>query len=107
MVQIVLWNYCDGDSREVSFCAHVAFNRETMLTLLDPRFGDNPMVVNEPRVRFYAGCPLILADGSRGGTLCVVDTRPRSLEGRDVGLLRDLRDLTIQELHRVSVSKFV
>jgi phosphoribosyl 1,2-cyclic phosphodiesterase/DNA-binding response OmpR family regulator len=97
-------------SREVSFCAHVVFNRQAMFvsdTLLDPRFGDNPMVVNEPRVRFYAGCPLILADGSCVGTLCLVDTRPRSLEGRDVGLLRDLRDLTVQELHGTSVSKSV
>ncbi len=88
-------------SREVSFCAHVVCNRETMLvsdTLQDPRFGDNPLVVNDPRIRFYAGCPLILADGSCVGTLCLVDTRPRSLEGPDVGLLQDLRDLTVQEL---------
>jgi DNA-binding response OmpR family regulator len=92
--------------REASFCAHVVYNRETMLvsdTLKDPRFGDNPMVVNEPRIRFYAGCPLILDDGSCVGTLCLVDTRPRSLEERDVGLFRDLRDLTVQELRRTSV----
>jgi GAF domain-containing protein len=61
------------------------------------------MVVNEPRIRFYAGCPLILDDGSCVGTLCLVDTRPRSLEERDVGLFRDLRDLTVQELRRTSV----
>jgi DNA-binding response OmpR family regulator/phosphoribosyl 1,2-cyclic phosphodiesterase len=92
--------------REASFCAHVVYHRETMLvsdTLRDPRFGDNPFVVNEPRIRFYAGCPLILADESCVGTLCLVDTRPRSLEARDVGLLRDLRDLTVQELRRTSV----
>ncbi len=94
-------------SREASFCAHVVYNREAMLvpdTLLDPRFGDNPFVVNEPRVRFYAGCPLILLDGSCVGTLCLVDTRPRSIEGRDFGLLQDLRDLTVQELQRMSAS---
>jgi GAF domain-containing protein len=66
---------------------------------MDPRFADNPLVVNEPRVRFYAGCPLILADGSCVGTLCLVDTRARSLEGTDVGLLQDLRDLAVQELY--------
>lgn len=95
-------------SREASFCAHVVYNREMMLVtdaLMDPRFADNPLVVNEPRVRFYAGCPLILADGSCVGTLCLVDTRARSLEGRDVGLLQDLRDLTVQELYRTSVLK--
>lgn len=95
-------------SREASFCAHVVYNREMMLVtdaLMDPRFADNPLVVNEPRIRFYAGCPLILADGSCVGTLCLVDTRARSLEGRDVGLLQDLRDLTVQELYRTSVLK--
>jgi ribonuclease BN (tRNA processing enzyme)/DNA-binding response OmpR family regulator len=95
-------------SREASFCAHVVYNREMMLVtdaLIDPRFADNPLVVNEPRVRFYAGCPLILADGSCVGTLCLIDTRARSLEGREVGLLQDLRDLTVQELYRTSVLK--
>jgi phosphoribosyl 1,2-cyclic phosphodiesterase/DNA-binding response OmpR family regulator len=95
-------------SREASFCAHVVYNREMMLVtdaLMDPRFADNPLVVNEPRVRFYAGCPLILADGSCVGTLCLVDTRARSLEGTDVGLLQDLRDLAVQELYRTSVLK--
>src|SRR5215471_4369585 len=88
-------------SREASFCAHVVYSRETMLvsdTLQDPRFSDNPFVINEPRIRFYAGSPLILADGSCVGTLCLVDTRPRSLEGTDVGLLQDLRDLVVQEM---------
>jgi len=88
----------------------VVCNREMMLVtdaLMDPRFADNPLVVNEPRVRFYAGCPLILADGSCVGTLCLVDTRARSLEGRDVGLLQDLRDLAVQELYRTSVLKAV
>ena len=95
-------------SREVSFCAHVVYKRETMLvsdTLSDPRFADNPLVVNEPRIRFYAGCPLLLADGSCVGTLCLIDTRARSLEGTDVGLLQDLRDLAVQELYRMNVTK--
>jgi phosphoribosyl 1,2-cyclic phosphodiesterase/CheY-like chemotaxis protein len=95
-------------SREASFCAHVVYKREMMLVtdaLVDPRFADNPLVVNEPRVRFYAGCPLILADGSCVGTLCLVDTRARSLEGTDVGLLQDLGDLAVQELYRMNVSK--
>ena len=50
-------------SREASFCTHVVYNRETMLVsdaLQDPRFADNPFVVNEPRVRFYAGVRLFL-----------------------------------------------
>jgi GAF domain-containing protein len=86
----------------------VVYNREMMLVtdaLMDPRFADNPLVVNETRIRFYAGCPLILADGSCVGTLCLIDTRARSLEGTDVGLLQDLRDLVVQELYRTSELK--
>jgi phosphoribosyl 1,2-cyclic phosphodiesterase/FixJ family two-component response regulator len=93
-------------SREVSFCAHVVYNRGIMVvsdTLQDPRFGDNPLVIHEPRIRFYAGCPLNLADGSCVGTLCLVDTRPRSLEGADIGLLQDLRDLVVREMHQMPI----
>ncbi len=89
--------------RDVSFCAHVVYQRDNMIvpdTLRDPRFGDNPLVINEPRIRFYAGAPLILADGSCVGTLCLIDTRVRSLDGPAISLLQDLRDLTVEELQR-------
>jgi GAF domain-containing protein len=68
--------------------------------LRDPRFADNPLVRNQPRVRFYAGAPLILDDGKCVGTLCMIDTRVRSLEGPSLGLLQDLRDLAVQELQQ-------
>jgi phosphoribosyl 1,2-cyclic phosphodiesterase/DNA-binding response OmpR family regulator len=90
-------------SRDESFCAHVVHDRQIMIvpdTLRDPRFADNPMVTNAPRVRFYAGAPLILDNGKCVGTLCMIDTRVRSLEGLAVGLLRDLRDLAVQELQQ-------
>ena len=89
--------------RDVSFCAHVVYQRDTMIvpdTLRDPRFGDNPLVINEPRIRFYAGAPLILNDGSCVGTLCLIDTRVRSLDVPSVSLLQDLRDLVVEELQR-------
>jgi GAF domain-containing protein len=69
-------------------------------TLRDPRFADNPKVTNEPRVRFYAGVPLILDNGKCVGTLCMIDTRVRSLEGPSIGLLQDLRDLAVRELEQ-------
>ena len=89
-------------SRDASFCAHVVYNREPMIvtdTFQDERFADNPLVINEPRIRFYAGCPLILDDGACIGTLCVIDTRPHPQEVSDVARLRDLADLVVQEIH--------
>jgi phosphoribosyl 1,2-cyclic phosphodiesterase/DNA-binding response OmpR family regulator len=88
-------------SRDVSFCAHVVYHREPMIvpdTFQDARFADNPLVTKEPRIRFYAGYPLILDDGSCVGTMCLLDTRPRSLEEAGVARLRDLAEVALQEL---------
>jgi GAF domain-containing protein len=81
------------DPRDASFCAHVVHDRKPMVvvdTLNDPRFADNPLVLGGPRIRFYAGYPLILDDASCVGTLCMLDTRPRMLEQPDLDRLRDL-----------------
>jgi phosphoribosyl 1,2-cyclic phosphodiesterase/CheY-like chemotaxis protein len=90
-------------SRDMSFCAHAIAERSVMVVpdaLLDERFADNPVVVNDPRVRFYAGCPLVLDDGAPVGTLCLVDTRPRELDAAAIRLLEDLAGLVLQELKR-------
>jgi GAF domain len=55
-------------------------------------------VINEPRIRFYAGYPLTLDDGSCIGTLCLLDTRPRTLEGPDLERLHDLADIASREI---------
>lgn len=88
-------------SREVSFCAHAIVRREVMVVpdaLLDLRFADNPLVTGEPRIRFYAGCPVALPSGELGGTLCLLDTRPRHLDAAGVRHLRDLALLVEREL---------
>ncbi|MFM9969651.1 MAG: GAF domain-containing protein [Burkholderiales bacterium] len=93
----------DETSRDSAFCAHVvAQNGELLVpdTLLDDRFADNPLVLEEPRVRFYAGAPLTLSNGSCIGTLCLLDTRRRELSHDDLRLLRDLRDLVLAEIER-------
>lgn len=69
--------------RKLAFCAHTIVQPDRMLTVddarLDPRFADNPFVTGDPYVRFYAGAPLVSADGHALGALCVVDRRPRQL----------------------------
>ena len=88
-------------SRDAAFCAHVVYSREPMIipdAFQDVRFADNPLVINEPRIRFYAGYPLTLDDGSCIGTLCLLDTRPRTLEGPDLERLHDLADITLREI---------
>jgi GAF domain-containing protein len=67
--------------RNISFCAHVVDSGEPMVvedTALDPRFADNPLVTGPPHVRFYAGVPLVVEPRHAIGTLCIVDTQPRS-----------------------------
>lgn len=86
--------------RDSSFCAHALFGDDVMVvpdTRHDSRFADNPLVTGEPHVRFYAGYPIRDASGVGFGTLCLVDTRPRDLDGRELGLLRDLGALVRQE----------
>lgn len=87
--------------RDSAFCAHAILDGEVMQVhdaLEDLRFADNPAVAGEERVRFYAGAPLEAADGSRVGTLCLVDRRPRQLDEQQLSLLRDLADLVQAEL---------
>jgi ribonuclease BN (tRNA processing enzyme) len=87
--------------RDESFCGHSLYSREPLVVAdarLDERFANNPHVTGPPGVRFYAGHPLILRDGSCVGTLCVLDTRPRHLDNHDLTLLRDLAGLARREL---------
>jgi phosphoribosyl 1,2-cyclic phosphodiesterase/CheY-like chemotaxis protein len=88
-------------SRDVSFCAHALKSTDVMVVsdaLLDSRFADNPIVTDGPRIRFYAGAPLVLAEGLSVGTLCVLDSRPRTLSEREIGLLKDIAALVQREL---------
>ncbi len=87
--------------REMSLCAHAILDAEVLQvddTLADPRFADNPLVSGDPRLRFYAGMPLTLDDGSRVGTLCVADYRPRHLDDDQLDSLRRVAALVEQEL---------
>jgi PAS domain S-box-containing protein len=78
--------------RDVAFCAHAILDERVFVVpnaLEDPRFADNPLVQGEPDIRFYAGAP-IEVEGQRLGTLCVIDTTPRTLPEADLELLAQL-----------------
>ena len=89
-------------SRDISFCSHAILDDETFVipdTKLDTRFFDNPLVVGEPNIRFYAGQPLKAKDGSNIGTLCVIDNKPRILSQSDIDFLQDLAVMVENELN--------
>jgi phosphoribosyl 1,2-cyclic phosphodiesterase/DNA-binding response OmpR family regulator len=87
-------------ARESAFCAHAILGDDVLQVpdaLQDDRFADNPLVTSEPRVRFYAGAPLMLKNGTHAGTLCVIDHRARNLDDNQLQLLRDLAKLVERE----------
>lgn len=88
--------------RSVSFCGHAILDDQLFIVpdaLGDPRFADNPLVTEPPYIRFYAGQPIRASDGSRVGTLCVLDTQPKQPTEQQCASLRDLAILVEHELN--------
>lgn len=89
--------------REIAFCSHAILRDEPMLVFdaqQDLRFRDNPLVTGAPHIRFYAGVPLVDAQGYRLGTLCVLDREPRRLRERELQALCELADIAMEEIRR-------
>ena len=88
-------------NRDISFCTHTILTDELMIvpdTRLDERFCQSPLVQGAPHIAFYAGAPLKSSDGHNLGTLCAIDTIPRSLNDQQKLILQDLADMAMDAL---------
>ena len=88
--------------RSVSICAHAINDPNDILeiedTLNDERFHDNPMVIGQPEIRFYAGSPLVTPEGYALGTLCVIDIKPKRLSSEHRKALKALSDIVVRQI---------
>jgi sigma-B regulation protein RsbU (phosphoserine phosphatase) len=96
----------DATGRDVSFCAHTILHDGPLVipnALEDERFHDNPLVVNPPNVRFYAGHPLRGPSGHSVGTLCLAAPSPRTLSPAEEATLGELAALAEHELSMIDL----
>ena len=87
--------------RDIAFCSVAIQQSDVMVvpdTLQDERFRNNPFVTAEPKIRFYAGAPLINEDGYALGTLCVVDKTPREFNDEQKQALKALSRLVLAQM---------
>ncbi len=87
--------------REWAFCSHAILEHQPFVVedaAADARFAGNPLVQDDPRIRFYAGVPLRDQAGNALGTLCVIDREPRKLRAAELQGLVDLAAIAMEEL---------
>ena len=95
-------------SRDIAFCAHAILGDEALVipdAQLDPRFSDNPLVTDDPYIRFYAGQPLSGPNGHKIGTLCIMDPWPGQMSSADLQALKDLAVWAENELNSIQLSQ--
>jgi excisionase family DNA binding protein len=88
-------------TRDWAFCSHAIMQNQLFVVedaLEDERFRSNPLVQQDPHIRFYAGVPLRDKSGQPLGTLCVIDREPRRLRASEVQGLLDLAEIAANEI---------
>ncbi|MCL1039080.1 diguanylate cyclase [Shewanella submarina] len=101
--------FCTETPRDISFCGHSILEGEVFLVedaREDPRFADNPLVTDDPGIRFYAGYPLKTADGFHLGTLCIIDFVPRKPSPAELISLTEFGWLVEQEMDNDHLANF-
>ncbi|MEM1439306.1 MAG: sensor domain-containing diguanylate cyclase [Pseudomonadota bacterium] len=86
--------------RDISFCGHAILDDAVLYVedaAEDERFHDNPLVTEDPDIRFYAGRPIKAPEGQRIGTLCLIDRAPRTLSNKELEILDDLARMVEEE----------
>ncbi len=94
------WNVCELPLED-SLCVRTIRKKTAMIIpdlTTNPRYAGNPLVVDAPGFRFYAGIPLMNEKGTIIGTLCAMDTKPHKLSRVDYRVLVDLASLAQREL---------
>ncbi len=94
--------------RSISFCSHAVYNQAPLVVedaRKDPRFADNPLVTGEMQLRFYAGVPLSWDQGLVLGTLCILDSQPRTFSSEELQHLT-LLGRQVVELLRLHQSRY-
>ena len=107
---------CQGVSekerpRQISFCGHALLTEKDAFvvvdTKLDSRFADNPMVIGEPFIRFYAGIPLFSLGEKSVGVFCIKDTKPRTISEGELYLLQTFASWAELELDAIGLGKIL
>lgn len=89
--------------RDQAFCTYAIVHPNELMIVEDAqkdrRFASNPLVTGQPHIRFYAGAPLVTDEGHALGTLCVIDTKPNTIDPQQVEALRALARQATENLY--------
>lgn len=98
--------------RDISFCQFAIMEDDLFIvndSIEDRRFKDNPLVLGDPNIRFYAGAPLTDSEGLNMGTLCVIDQRPKVLTDYQKKALKSIARTVMRliELRKTNIERNV